>query len=64
MCHDCRKKQVCLNSMMGKCEEILSAIKDVKARMAKIESNCERNNVSEEIKTSEQNIKKVSARNY
>lgn len=57
MCHDCRKKQVCLNTMAGKCEEILRAINDIKYRVKKIESNCEGNKLCEALKKSEQNVK-------
>lgn len=57
MCHDCGKKQVCYNTMMTKCEEIVNAINDINLRLQKIESNCERNNVGEMIAKSEQNIK-------
>lgn len=57
MCHDCRKKQSCLNTMMGKCEEILQAISEIKMRVAQIELNCERNNVCDAIKKSEENLK-------
>lgn len=57
MCHDCRKNQVCLNTMADKCEDILRAINDIKDRLLKIESDCERNNICDIIMKSEQNLK-------
>lgn len=57
MCHDCRKKQICLNTMMGKCDEILEAIKCIEGRIEKIEYNCEKNSACEMIKNSENILK-------
>lgn len=59
MCHDCRKKQVSLNDMVGKCDSILNAINEIKNRLEKIEAKLERNGCDEAVKQCEQNMKMV-----
>lgn len=59
MCHDCRKKQVCLNDMTEKCNSIMSVLDDVVNRLGKIESNFAKMDCDQYFKQCEEKMRKM-----